>query len=149
MMAATAARGLDAEGVSSGRLSLGLGLGLGYVSWVVVAYLSLATALLFRGGPLMQLAGVAVVNGNGTPASRWRVFWRYCIAIMPLNFICALSCGGAPWRSESVGSGFFHLVVISCLIGLISLHVILAVISLLMPKRSLQDRLAGTWLVLK
>lgn len=111
----------------------------------------LGTAVLFRGGLFMHLAGIMVANRRGTIASRGRIFWRYCIVILPaiaLTLLCLIgsSLFSATIETWEVSNGCMVLALLS-LAG--SLVVILTIISILLPKRSLQDRLAGTWLVPK
>ena len=94
----------------------------------------LIAALLFRGGLAMRLLGVAVVGWNGRP-SRLRTAWRNFIAwlpfmLSPMLVKAAESFVGAEW-SVPVAAGVLLVVTVFSL-GL---------------RRSLQDRLAGTWLV--
>ena len=93
-----------------------------------------AAALLFRGGLAMRILGLAVVGQNGTP-SRLRTLWRNFIAWLP--FLCspmlvksAAEIAGAQW-AVPIAAGFLAL---------------LTFLSLAL-RRSLQDRLAQTWLV--
>jgi serine/threonine protein kinase len=107
---------------------------IGLVIYVVIP--SLICALLFRGGLLLRILGLAIVTRRGSGASRLRVFWRTLITWSPvalLAILCvllvpfaemawAVSLGLAPWLA-------------------------LVIWSALLPQRSLQDRIAGTWLV--
>ena len=93
-----------------------------------------AAALLFRGGLAMRMLGIAVVGRNGR-ASRLRTFWRNFIAWLP--FLCS------PMLVKAVGhfaGSHWSALVATGILAFV------AVLSLVL-RRSLQDRLAGTWLV--
>jgi eukaryotic-like serine/threonine-protein kinase len=87
---------------------------------------ALIAALLFRGGLVLRAAGVALVRTNGARASRWRAFLRGVVAWSPL-VVSLLVFRGSYWWAV-------YLLTVS-----------LCVISVLVPVRGLQDRLAGTW----
>ncbi len=99
------------------------------------AFLSIAAAVLCRGGLLMRALGIAVVTRDGSDASRWRMLWRACVAWswLPLAAVLVamlapvLSVNTAVWLIANILPG---IVVWSAL-----------------TRRSLPDRLAGTWLV--
>ena len=99
----------------------------------------IVAALLFRGGLVLWTLGLEVVTKNGTKASRGRVLWRALLAWSPLLAICPLLFRAitAPnaWLARPLAVSVF---ILCC---------ILTVWSLLLPERSLQDRLAGTALV--
>jgi hypothetical protein len=111
----------------------------------VVALLSLACALLFRGGLATWVLGVAVVKRDGSRASRLRVFWRGLVAwsptlALPLAIDLMMSLA-MPTAQEPTGRlGFISLLAWA-------LYVPLAIWSALLPERGIQDRMAGTWLV--
>jgi hypothetical protein len=106
-------------------------LAVGYISTAIFVIIPcLLASLLFRGGALVRLLGIVLVDRNGLPVSRWRVTARNLIAWLPFALIMATV------SIHEVLPIFFGFVVI-----------LLAAISLLLPNRSLQDRLAGTWLV--
>jgi len=95
---------------------------------IFVALPCLIAPLLFRGGALVKLLGIVFVNRDGLPASRWRVTLRNLIAWFPFPLL------PAAFRINE----FSPLLVGPCV-------VLLAAISVLLPKRGLQDWLAGTW----
>jgi predicted anti-sigma-YlaC factor YlaD len=103
---------------------------------VYVGFPALATALLFRGGLLLRLLGLAVVRRDGERASRLRVLWRGVIAWSPFFAVPFLAAALNPL----VGAGWAAAVVIAFLTACVGY-------SLSLPGRSLQDRLAGTCLV--
>ena len=80
--------------------------------------------------------GLALVLPNGRPASRGRVLWRNFVAFLPYLLLggAASVLGDEPNR---------HALGVS----LLALLTIITVVSLLLPGRSLQDRLARTYLV--
>lgn len=94
---------------------------------------ALFVALLFRGGLVLRIAGVTFVRRDGLPASRLRLLWRGFLAWMPLwlLFGCTLLSSGNPSLLTGLFAG-------GLAIGLI-------IVSLVLPERGLQDRLAGTW----
>jgi len=94
------------------------------------------------GSPLlMRLTGVASVTLTQRPASRMRMLWRWIIGWTPLWLpalvmsIRFLLTSHDPIRTLPETSLIWMPVIL-----------ILAIIALL-PRRSLVDRLAGTWLV--
>ena len=98
---------------------------------------ALIAALLFRGGLVLLIAGVTFVRKDGQPASRLRLLWRTILTWSPLLPAFSLSflaliphLAWAPW----LGLGLPGL---------------LAAVSIALPQRGLQDRLAGTWPVLR
>jgi uncharacterized RDD family membrane protein YckC len=93
----------------------------------------LLATLLFRGGLVLLIAGVTFVRQDGQRASRLRLLWRMLVAWSPLVLAFCLSILAVtrhltwgPWLALA-------------LLGL------LAILSLVLPQRGLQDRLAGTW----
>ncbi|WP_160164592.1 protein kinase domain-containing protein [Pedosphaera parvula] len=100
----------------------------------VVVVPCLISALLFRGGALMHGLGIVLVTKDGKLASRGRVLWRNLLAWLPLMLLPRLA------------------VLLGLLIGLeqatsvlLPLLAILTIVSSILPGRSLQDRLAGTF----
>ncbi|HEX5176659.1 MAG TPA: hypothetical protein VFV83_06505, partial [Chthoniobacteraceae bacterium] len=97
---------------------------------------SIFCALAFRGGLLLRMLGIGVVTGNGADASRLRMVWRAIIAWSPLF-------AGA-WLLFALAS---EVPLPSALAGPALLMIVPVVFSATLRERSLQDRLAGTWLV--
>ena len=101
-----------------------------------VAIFSAAAAFLFRGGLLMRALGIAVVRRDGADASRGRMLWRACLAWawLPPAFALTFYLNDLGYKETSA--------------AIVALPVLcLAIWSAALPGRSLQDRLAGTWLV--
>jgi eukaryotic-like serine/threonine-protein kinase len=103
---------------------------------IYVAVPAVLAALLFRGGLLLRIFGLAVARTDGRRASRLRVFWRSLIAWSPVLLapvlIAVLVSVLGPY-----GGGALVVALVAGLVGW----------SLALPGRGLQDRLAGTWLV--
>lgn len=105
---------------------------------VYVGIPALLMALIFRGGVVLRATGVAFVNGVGAPASRLRIFLRSVLS----------------WSSVLVGFALFALtfrsvgVFFAGLAGWAAFG-ILAMASAALPERGIQDRLTGTWLVMR
>ena len=94
---------------------------------------ALIAELAFRGGLVLLIAGVNYVRKDGQRASRLRLLWRAIVAWSPVFLAFVLSVvtitkrlNWGPWLALA-------------LLGL------LAVVSVVLPRRGLQDRLAGTW----
>ncbi|HEY5912442.1 MAG TPA: protein kinase [Verrucomicrobiae bacterium] len=104
-------------------------LAVGYTIAIIVAIIPcLVASLLFRGGALVALLGIVFVNRESVPVSRWRVTARNLVAWLPFVLIPATS---------RIHETLPFVVGVGVLF--------LAGISLLLPKRGLQDRLTGTW----
>jgi len=100
------------------------------------AALSIFCALAFRGGPLLRLLGIGIVTSNGADASRLRMVWRACIAWSPIlvgAVVFSLLTPVVPRPAAVAGTALLVLVPV--------------IFSAVLRERSLQDRLAGTWLV--
>jgi hypothetical protein len=102
---------------------------------VLTAVPSVICALLFRGGLLMYIFGIAVVTKNGSRASRLRTFWRSLVAwspcvLLPLLFWSLIEGGIAQTWSMYL-----------------SMAVLIAIVawSVSMPVRGIPDRIAGTY----
>ncbi len=100
---------------------------------------SLLCALIFRVGPVLRGLGIELVRWDGRAASRLRTTWRALIEGVPLA-LAFLACAGS--RNGTLGTAWIpqHASL------LMACGVIFAALSLL-PRRSLADRLSGTWQV--
>jgi uncharacterized RDD family membrane protein YckC len=102
---------------------------------------SMMAAVLFRGGLVLRLLGLAVVRTDGRRPSRLRLLWRASVAWSPVIAFSLASLGwkpgptGMPWLTsmEIIGGAFVFL-------GLM-------IWAGLFPSRGLHDRLAGTCLI--
>ncbi len=101
---------------------------------VYVAVPALLAAAAFRGGLVLLLAGVTFVRRDGIRASRLRVFWRGLLTWSPLLLGLVIVI-----LSHKPAGDLLAAVLASLPIAGLTL------VSLLLPKRGLADRLAGTW----
>ena len=94
---------------------------------------ALIAALLFRSGVVLLIAGVTYVRKDGMRASRLRLFWRSLVTWSPVvpMFMVSIVAMAKHWTWQPW--------LALALLGL------LAAVSLALPVRGLQDRLAGTW----
>jgi hypothetical protein len=100
---------------------------------IYVCIPALIAALAFRGGLVLLITGVNYVRKDGQRASRLRLLWRAVVAWSPsfLAFVLSIAAiarqvNWGPWLT-------------------LALPALLAVLSVALPVRGLQDRLAGTW----
>lgn len=99
-----------------------------------VAIPALVAALLFRGGLVLWIAGVTFVRRDGRRASRLRVFWRALVTwSAPVAALFLIGLLSRPL-------GMFAAALAAC-----GLLLACAVFSLAIPRRGVQDFLAGTW----
>ncbi|MCU0784579.1 MAG: protein kinase [Verrucomicrobia bacterium] len=102
---------------------------------IYVGIPALIAALLFRGGLVLLIAGVTYVRKDGARASRLRLLWRAMVVwgpVFPILFVMTYELSNKHWVWQP-------WLLAMALLGL------LAVLSVALPKRGLQDRLAGTW----
>jgi len=104
--------------------------------FVCAACFSLLAALVSRGGLLLRALGIAVVRRDGADAARVRMLWRACIAWswLPLGIVAFLKL--KPLTGWPAALAIVGLIVLGAVVW-----------SAVRPGQSLQDRLAGTWLV--
>jgi uncharacterized RDD family membrane protein YckC len=95
---------------------------------------ALVAALLFRGGLVLFAARISFVCKNGEPASRLRLLWRVFLTWSPLLLALLFVVFPKIWLSPTAA-----VVAAASLLG------VLTIISVALPERGLQDRLAGVW----
>jgi len=140
--------GLDIVANQMGRLSASMVAMQAGIVTLLLAFVSLGCALAFRSGLAMLMLGVVAVKRDGSRAGRLRVFWRALVTWSPVLFglVGFAVLGGWLFADPAVGDDI--IVVLGVASGLaLGLFAALAIVSVLLPKRGLQDRLAGTWLV--
>jgi uncharacterized RDD family membrane protein YckC len=113
------------------------------VSLVVVVPFALLGGLVARGGFTLRAFGAAVVNRRGEPASRFRTLWRAMVTWSPA---AALSLLFLVFKGSWAGSSPDPRALILPSAGM-ALLVAGAIWTAFHPSRSIQDRLAGTWIV--
>ena len=103
---------------------------------------ALLGGFLARGGFTLRFFGAAVVNRHGEPASRFRTLWRAAITWAPAGLLSVLFLVLKNWKTSQPD---IRALTLSSL-GL-ALLVAGAAGAAFHPSRSIQDRLAGTWIV--
>jgi hypothetical protein len=100
---------------------------------VVFALIYTPMAFLFGGGAMLRLLGIAVVTRDGQRASRFRCLWRAFLAWSPGWVMLFIAFTLDPDTSIAA-LPFVAIFVVGAIYAIVA-------------KRSLQDRLAGTYLV--
>lgn len=111
---------------------------------LLTAFLSLFCAVVFRGGLMMRVLGIAVVRDDGSNASRLRMLWRSLIAWSPilltpvaLMFLTRfMHKAGVQNLVQGIGLSIMVVVFVALGVAVIAIR-----------GRGLHDRLAKTWLV--
>jgi hypothetical protein len=139
-VAAVAAKSvLDPAAARTGGFDDRMALALVLISWIAYAAIpALLLALIAHRGVILRMLGVVVVDDDGARASRGRACWRILVCYAPFLLGAVL----ATVLFSRLGGVATAVVVLTPII-------LLVVWSHLRPARSLQDRLAGTWLVPK
>jgi hypothetical protein len=105
-----------------------------YPPLLIVAVLSLAAALLTRGGLLMRSLRIAVVQRDGSDASRMRIFCRSCVSWF--------------WLAPFIALEHFHAASAPVILGLFGVVLLpVAIWPIALGRRSIQDLVAQTFLV--
>jgi eukaryotic-like serine/threonine-protein kinase len=126
------------------RPSLGLTV-LNALLALVVCPLALVAALVFRGGLALLATDVTYVRSDGLPASRTRLLWRTFVAWIPVLLAFVLSIALMAVIAEGDRIPHHAALAFGLLASLVVLCVGLPLLSIALPQRGLQDRLAGTW----
>ena len=101
---------------------------------IYVGFPALVAALIFRGGLVLLIARVTFVRRDGARASRLRLFWRALLVWSPLVGAFIFGSVLNAWLGATLA-----IVLPLLIIG------VLTAVSVGLPERGLQDRLAGTW----
>jgi hypothetical protein len=122
-----------------------LGLVFWPLAWVIWAF-------LFRGGFSYRIVDIALVRGNGRPASRMQCAWRALLVWAPVTALLALSfwLNFSYWEAwQPNRTRYLWMLWVSSAFWWSALLLLLGYIglALLHPSRTLHDRLAGTYLV--
>lgn len=104
-------------------------------------------SILLLGSPLlMHLSGVSVVSKTKRPASRARMVWRWCLGWCVILLLTTPATVFAIVLPEKLPSVYDSLHAAILILPAILLLLWLSIFPLL-GRRSLLDRVAGTWLV--
>jgi eukaryotic-like serine/threonine-protein kinase len=109
-------------------------------SSVVTMFLSALGALVTGSGFTFRPFGAALVNRRGKRASRIRALWRAAVTWIPMVVLLAVI-------KLSPKPPDYRLSLLAVQTVLIALVGAAAVWAIYHPARSIQDRLAGTWIV--
>jgi hypothetical protein len=109
-------------------------------SFVLTIFFSALGALFTGSGFTFRPFGVALVNRRGQRASRLRALWRAAVTWTPM-------CVTAVVIKLSPDPPTYRLDLLTLETALIALVGAAAVWAVYHPSRSIQDRLAGTWIV--
>lgn len=115
------------------------------ISLILLALTALVqlVCIIATGSPLlMSLTGIAAVSVQHRPASRLRMIWRWAIGWSALwlpGLILIM-------QNLFMGKDVIRHLPETCMIW-VPLLLVLMLLGLTFPRRSLLDRLAGTWLV--
>jgi hypothetical protein len=130
--------GLARLGSPLALLATALALASGML-FVVVPF-ALLGAFAARGGFTLRAFGAAVVNRQGEPASRFRTLWR---GMVTWSLVVAIPFVFKNMQTDTAID--VRALILPALV--LALFVAGAVWTALHPSRSIQDRLAGTWIV--
>jgi hypothetical protein len=112
---------------------------LAAVAWMEMIWIpSLFTAVVFRGGALLRMFGITLVNRRGQRASRLRVFIRMLVGGVP-----ALAIAYAFLGAQVFGGPLGDAAQLAIIIAV----VFVVIFAILTRRRLPHDRLAGTYLV--
>jgi hypothetical protein len=114
-----------------------------------VAFPSVLCALVFRGGLLWWMFGLAAVTKNGQPAGRWRLCKRNFMAWSPLLLFPIAMALVVLLVNEHAGTGEFLAITYGALALASIAYAALVLASTFASQRGWPDRLAGTWLVIR
>jgi hypothetical protein len=114
---------------------------------LILIGVSLAWAFLLRGGPSFPITGLALVRADGRRAARWQAAWRSALVwaqwVIPTTGATVLRGWRAgvpidPLHVRFEGDEAF---------GFLAAFALWTVLAVWLPRRTLHDRLAGTYLV--
>jgi eukaryotic-like serine/threonine-protein kinase len=122
--------------VAMWETALAVGAGI----FLIVAFFGMFSAFFARGGVTLRAFGAAVVNRRGEPASRFRTLWRAVITWSLVPVMLLVLKGDKTIEGLELGTMILHSLPMA-------LFAAGAIWAILHPSRSIQDRLAGTWIV--
>jgi len=131
-------------------------LGSGIVVGLLFAFFEFVGTVVFRQSLLLRLFGLALADRTGQPATRLRLCWRWLLTwglIGTAGFLAAGSVALVVAADFSPAGERENILAfatpLAWILGLTFTSLVLAatIYAVTHPSRSLQDRLAGTWLV--
>jgi uncharacterized RDD family membrane protein YckC len=114
-----------------------------------IAFPSVLCALVFRGGLMWWMFGLAAVTRNGQVAGRWRLGNRNLIAWSPLLLFPGVLVMAVLFVNEHAGTGEFLTIAYGAFALALTAYAALVLASTFISQRGWPDRLAGTWLVIR
>jgi serine/threonine protein kinase len=109
-------------------------------TYVIVIFFNAIGALAGGGGFSFRAVGAALVNARGEPASRLRALSRAAVTWSPIFGMLAVLEYGP--KLDDAGAGTILLQS-----SFVALLLVCAAWAIMRPSRSIQDRIAGTWIV--
>ncbi|MCS7466624.1 protein kinase [Stieleria sp. ICT_E10.1] len=122
-------------------------LGPAYTWLEFIWFPSLFTGLLFRGGLLIRMFGLVLVNRRGKRASGLRVFIRMFFSGM---LVLTIAIGGAALTFSSASAYWSQFSIqMGVIVSLVLAAATMVVVPLLRGNQCLSDRFAGTYFAVK
>jgi len=137
---------LEGQQRRAGIASQVVGVIMTGVSLALTAAFGLAFALAFRGGLLLRIFGLAVVDGRGRRATRARAFIRAVVTWTPAVAMLVLVIRYPVLMKDAVYATV-HLSSFAIIAAPAIVFAAGAIVATLRPTRGWQDRIAGTWIV--
>ncbi|MEO6238885.1 MAG: protein kinase [Vicinamibacterales bacterium] len=122
------------------RVLLATALAIMAGTFAVVMAVNGLGALLGRGGFSFRAVGAALVDATGRPVSRGRALWRAVVTWSPMIAILLALKFGPKLAGATAGMLLLEA-------ALMTVTAAAAIWAIARPARSIQDRIAGTWIV--
>jgi hypothetical protein len=106
----------------------------------VIGVFAIAGALVTRSGFTLRGVGAALVTSRGEDAGRLRALWRVAVAWLPIAAGLLILRAAPKVQDLTIGTAALQTLPLV-------LFAAGAAWAIKHPSRSLQDRLAGTWIV--
>jgi serine/threonine protein kinase len=110
---------------------------------LLCAAVALVSSLLVRGGVMMRLLGLAIVDRHGARISRLHGAWRALITWSPI-LVLWIYFGISRWIGRSFEETFLTTWLVVLMLGTAAVATAWTIAH---PARGWHDRLAGTWVV--
>jgi len=113
----------------------------------LIAAFWIVWSMIFHGGLSFGLLGLSLVDRRGRPASPWRCGWRSLVVWGPILLVLLSSALWPLWLDPHQPAAWFEDAWLGCWLGVLTLLLVYAAITLNYPDRSLHDYIAGTYVV--